>query len=151
MHQISKDIFALRKNNLFTKFKFNLKKDNYSLELSDVPELIPSDLQVTWCILFLLILRIHIQHASNYASNLPSVLETPEGSNISRHLFCVGEVSVTFLANLSIPSCTVMLHYFMRPKSQNVIHVSRKTGVRGADIFISIGNKNVPISQNCIC
>lgn len=47
MHQISKDIFALRKNNLFTKFKFNLKKDNYSLELSDVPELIPSDLQVT--------------------------------------------------------------------------------------------------------
>lgn len=38
MHQIEKDIFASRKQNLLIKSKFNLKKDNYFWELRDLPE-----------------------------------------------------------------------------------------------------------------
>lgn len=79
-----------------------------------------------------------MQHVK-YASNSPSVLETLEGSNIPT-LHCyqnyLGAYSllrkfnvISLTANLNIGSCTIMLHYFMRPNAQNAIHASRKTGV----------------------
>jgi len=82
------------------------------------------------------------QHAT--ASQLTDLLQP-------RRLLCAGQVSVTSLTNLSIASCTTKLHYFMRSKAQKVIHASRKTGVRGTVVCISVVPENVVISQNCIC
>lgn len=52
------------------------------------------------------------------------------GTPAARHLFHVGEGLVTGATDLSLASCTIILHCFMRPKVQSAIHTSRKTRVR---------------------